>query len=134
MRVALTPRSPVGELRLAALVERAGRIDHPKGTAALEVGADDGRQRLAAAVFVAKAGDGQRQLGGADAGDLDAELRQGGWRDQPQGQQAGAGSQGRGELASSDRHHAGVESGAGDWVPSRPPINSANALADPLPR
>jgi hypothetical protein len=50
-------------------------LSTPRNAPLAEVGADDGRWRLAAPVFVAKAGDRDRQLGAPDARDLDLELR-----------------------------------------------------------
>ena len=82
-------RAPLRHLRARALVE-AGRlrVDDAEGAAALEVGADDGRDRLRGLVLVAEADDRDRQLGRADAGDLDPELRR--CRQREQGQQGDA--------------------------------------------
>jgi hypothetical protein len=97
--------APVGELRGAGLVERAAGIDDAEQPAALEVGAHDRRQRLAAAVLVAEAGDRHRQLRRTDAGDLDPELREGG-RGQTE-----TGGQRRVEASSLDGHRVLVGRG-----------------------
>jgi hypothetical protein len=74
-------RAPLRHLRARALVEaRRLRVDDAEGAAPLEVGADDGRDRLRGLVLVAEPDDGDRQLGRADAGDLDPELRRRGQR------------------------------------------------------
>jgi hypothetical protein len=74
-------RAPLRHLRAGGLVE-AGRlrVDDAEGAAALEVGANDRRDRLRDLVFVAKADHRDRQLGRADAGDLDPELGRRGQR------------------------------------------------------
>ena len=88
----LTGEKGVFSTRIA-YVTRSGsrhtlRVDDSKGAAALEVGADDGRDRLVGLVLVAEADHRDRQLGRADAGDLDPELRR--CRQREQGQQGDA--------------------------------------------
>jgi hypothetical protein len=59
--------APLRHYRARGFIQRAIRIDAAKRAAALQIGAHDRGDRLARFFFIAKAHDGDGQLGRADA-------------------------------------------------------------------
>ncbi|EWS54447.1 hypothetical protein X551_02739 [Methylibium sp. T29] len=101
--------APVAHRRLGTFVEHhAGGVEIAEHPAALEIRPHDGAHRLRRLLLVAELHDGDRQLRGADAGDLDAELGQRGRqrRGERQCHQAAAQHRGRRRQGSKVGHAA----------------------------
>uniref|UniRef100_A0A7S4D5R6 Uncharacterized protein n=1 Tax=Heterosigma akashiwo TaxID=2829 RepID=A0A7S4D5R6_HETAK len=67
---------PIGPDRAAGLAQAARRVDAAELATALQVRTDDGRDRLRRLGLIAEVNDGQRHAGAANAGDVDAHLRE----------------------------------------------------------